>query len=78
MPIIYTKHLIESIDLRNIKKDFVVICVSKPDKILQATGNKKAYFKDFGVNYLKVIVVEEGFDLVVITAYWFAKTRLKT
>lgn len=78
MGIIYTKHLEESISLRGIDKNFVDICVKSPDKILPAFENKKAYFKDFGVNYLKVIIVEEGFDLVVITAYWFAKTRLKT
>ncbi len=51
MGIIYTKHLEESISLRDINKA--------------------------GVNYLKVIVAEEGFDIVVITAYWFAKARLK-
>lgn len=77
MNIVYTKHLLESIHLRNIKKELVTICVNKPDKVLPATGNKNAYLKDFGVNYLKVIVAEENSKLIVITAYWFAKARLK-
>ena len=41
------------------------------------TGSKKAYLKDMGKNYLKVIIVEEEGSLVILTAYWFAKTRLK-
>ena len=67
----------ESITLRGIKKELVEMCVNKPDIKFSATGNKKAYLKDFGVNYLKIIVSEENFDIVVITAYWFAKSRLK-
>ena len=30
-----------------------------------------------GKNYLKAIIVEEEGNLVILTAYWFAKTRLK-
>lgn len=48
-----------------------------PDLILPGNNNKKIYLKDMGVNYLKVIVAKEKKDLTVITAYWFAKARLK-
>ena len=54
------------------------MCVKKPDMVLPAKDRRKAYLKDMGVNYLKVIVVEDGNKLVVITAYWFAKKRLKS
>jgi hypothetical protein len=73
----HTKHLFESIELRKIDKKSVDICVMSPDLVLPGNNGKKIYLKDMGVNYLKVIVAKEKKDLIVITAYWFAKTRLK-
>lgn len=77
MNIVYTKHLLESIKLRNIDKKLVDTCIFNPDKILPGNNNKKIYLKDMGINYLKVIVAQEVNNFVIITAYWFAKTRLK-
>ena len=77
MKIHYTQHAIESLKLRNIDKKLVDHCLQKPDISLPARKNKKAYLKDMGNNYLKVIAVEENDMLIVITAYRFEKDRVK-
>jgi hypothetical protein len=38
---------------------------------------KLIYLKDFGKNYLKVILVKENVDFVVITQYWLSKDKFK-
>ena len=35
----------------------------------------KVYLKDFGKNYLKLIISEEGEQLVIVTLYWLAKKQ---
>ena len=62
---------------RKLKKEFVEKCVKNPDEILPAREGKKAYLKNFGKNYLKVIVSEEGKDIVIVTPYWLAKKRVR-
>ena len=77
MAIIYTKHAEEMLAFRKIRKEFVEKCLKNPDDKLPAKEGKLAYFKNFGKNYLKVIVSEEGKDLIVVTPYWFAKKKVK-
>lgn len=78
MKIIYTKHAEEMLKFRNIERSLVNECIDKPDQILPARDGKKIYLKDFGTNYLKVIVDEEENYIVVVTLYWLAKKRIKT
>lgn len=77
MKAIFTRHAEESLLFRKIKKVWVKKAVSQPDLVLPAQEGKKAYYKDMGVNYLKVVVAEEGGNLVVITTHWVAKSRVK-
>ena len=77
MKIVYTKHAEDMIVFRKLRKTDVKKCIIKPDKVLPTRENKKIYLKDFGQNYLKVIVVETEKQLIVITLYWLAKRRLK-
>lgn len=74
--IIYTKHAKEMLEFRNIKKDFIEKCINNPDKILEGNKNKQIYLKDFGKNYLKIIVSSEK-EIVVITCYWIHYGRIK-
>ncbi len=69
--------MLRRLEERNIKGIWARQCANEPDFVLPAGDNKKAYLKDMGKNYLKVIVAEEEGNLVILTAYWFAKTRLK-
>ena len=62
---------------RKLKKNLVKECVSNPDVILPTRGGKKIYLKDYGKNYLKLIVSEENGDRVIVTLYWLVKRRVK-
>ena len=77
MKIVFTKHAKDMLNLRGIKKTQVRKCLQKPDKILPAKFGKKAYLKDFGKNYLKVIVSEEMKNKAIVTLYWLDKKRVK-
>lgn len=77
MDIIYTKHAEEMLVFRGITKAKVKKCIKNPDKILTVKEGKKAYLRNFGKNYLKVIVFEERDYFVVITLYWLEKARVK-
>lgn len=77
MAVIYTKHAEEMLFVRNIKKKLVSECAVNPDYILPGENNKKIYLKDFGVNYLKLVVSEEEKNKVIITVHWLDKKRLK-
>lgn len=63
--------------LRCIKQVLAKQCACNPDYILPAQEDKKIYLKDFGTNFLKLVVAEEGDNKVIITAYWIAKRRVK-
>lgn len=75
MAIKYTKHAKEMLLLRGISKKLADQTVDSPDKISSAKEGKKIYLKDFGKNYLKLVVSEEMNDKVVITVHWLAKKR---
>lgn len=74
---VFTKHALEKLAERQIEKKLVESCVENPDFIFPEEEGKKAYLKVMGKNYLKVIVAENENELIVVTVYWFAKTRLK-
>lgn len=77
MKLIYTKHAEEMLVFRRIKKGQVRECTQNPDQIVPIREGKTAYLKDFGKNFLKLIVVEEGVNIIIITLYWIAKRRIK-
>lgn len=72
----YTKHAIEMLSLRRIKKQSVEKCLKEPDKILPSRKRRKIYFKNFGKNDLKVVGAENE-EFVVITCHWIASSRVK-
>ena len=77
MAIIYTKHAKEMLLHRGIKQELADDCANSPDKILSGEDDKKIYLKDFGKNFLKLVVSEEDGDKVIITVHWLVKKRLK-
>lgn len=62
---------------RKIQKKQVTECIGNPDAIFSTRENKKIYLKDFGNNFLKLIVAEEGEDRIIVTLHWLAKKRVK-
>jgi len=75
--ILYTKHAQEMIVFRKLNKRLIGKCVKNPTKVLPAKLGRKIYLKDFGKNFLKLVVSKEGSNLVIITAYWLEKKRAK-
>lgn len=77
MAIIYTKHAKEMLLHRGIKQELANQCANNPDIILPTEEGQKIYLKDFGKNYLKLVVSEEMEDKIIITVHWLAKRRVK-
>lgn len=73
----YTKHALENLVKRRINISKVKKCLENPDIKSSGTQGKILYLKDFGKNFLKVVVSEEGRDQVVITEHWIDKKRVK-
>ena len=62
---------------RKIKKEFVDKTVKNPDDKSTGKGGKAIVYKNFGKNYLKVVIFKEGDKVFVITEHWIAKRRIK-
>ncbi len=77
MKIKYTKHALEMLAFRGIKKDQVEATIKNPDDKEKGKNNKDIRYKNFGANYLKVVIVKEKDDVIVITNHWIAKKRVK-
>jgi len=73
----YTKHAEEAILERGVPKILVEQAILKPDFTQPGRENKIIHFKNMGKNYLKVVVVQEATEIVVITLHWIANPRLK-
>lgn len=75
--ITFTKHAKSMCLLRGLSEKILINAVRKPDLVLPAKENKQAYLKNLGKNYLKIIIFKDTDTLVIITAYWIAKERVK-
>ena len=75
MAINYTKHAEEMLILRGVSQDMVDKTVNNPDKIVPTREGKKIYLKNFGKNYLMLVISEEFDDQIVVTLHWLAKKR---
>lgn len=77
MRVVFTKHAKEAIEERGISEILVKRAVLNPDFTQPGRGNKTIYFKDTGKNYLKVVVVVDEQQVVVVTLHWIAKMRVR-
>ena len=77
MKIKFTKHAEEMLVFRKIKRELVVEAIDKPDDKSKGDGDKQVLYKNFGKNNLKVVIVKEKNEVVVITEHWIAKKRVK-
>jgi len=74
--IIYTRHAEEQLKFRDIPKKRVQLTVDKPDFIEKSRENKKIYYKNFGENYLRVILIKEKDMFIIITAHWISPKKI--
>lgn len=77
MAIKYTKHAEEMLELRGVDKKLSNETVRNPDVVSSSRDNTKIYLKDFGKNYLMLVIAEIGDDQIVVTLHWLARKRVK-
>lgn len=61
--------------LRGVSKEMADETANNPDKTSLSRDGKKIYLKDFGKNYLMLVVSEEMDEQIVVTLHWLAKKR---
>lgn len=62
---------------RKIEERQVKETINSPDDKSKGRSGKAVFYKDFGKNYLKVVISKEEGEVVVITEHWIAKKRVK-
>lgn len=77
MAIIYTKHAEEMLLHRDIEKNLVEETIKNPDKVVSEREGTKAYLKDFGKDYLRVVVAKQNENFTIVTLHWVAKKRVR-
>lgn len=63
--------------LRRIKKEQVEATIKNPDDRLKGRDGRSILYKNFDILYLKVVIVKEKDEVIVITNHWIAKKRIK-
>lgn len=62
---------------RSITKRQVEQCIQNPDKITPEKEGTHAYLKDFGKDYLRLIVSKQQDNFIIVTLHWPAKKRVR-
>jgi len=62
---------------RKIKSKQVAETIKNPEFDSVGRNEKLVLYKNFGKNYLKVVISKENGSLLVITNHWIAKKRIK-
>ncbi len=75
MKIIFSTHAILKLGQRNISKQLVIEAVHFPDFLKPTYHFREERYKRFGKNWLKVVAIQEGNTLTVITVHWVAKVK---
>jgi len=77
MEIIFSRHAKLKILQRKISEKFITKTIKNPDFETPSYNFRTELFKNFGKNFLKVIVRKEGDKIVVITTHWVEKIKKK-
>jgi len=68
--ILFTQHSLLKLKQRNIKREFAIKTLKKPDYQKLSYGLRYIAYKKFKKLYLKVIFKKENKNIIVITQYW--------
>ena len=77
MKIKFTKHARKMLTFRRIKRVQVEETIKNSEDRSTGKSGKDVLYKNFGKNYLKVVISKEKGDVFVITEHWIAKKRIK-
>lgn len=75
MKIIFSDHANIKIDQRDLSRDIVIETVNHPDFTRPSKGLREERYKYYGKNWLKVILIKENEEVVIITAHWIAEIK---
>ncbi len=67
--------MLVKIHQRQILRSLIIKTVVSPDVVRPSYHMREERYKNFGKNYLKVIVVRENSAIVIVTAHWVAKLK---
>jgi hypothetical protein len=77
MKILFSKHALLQIKQRSLDKKNVVTTINNPDFVAYSYNFREERYRRFIKNHLKVVVIVEKAQIVVVTAHWVAKPKLK-
>jgi hypothetical protein len=77
MKVIFSQHSLLQIKQRTLRKEYVLLTITEPDFVSHSYNFREERYRRFVKNHLKVIVRVETEQIVVITAHWVAKPKLK-
>jgi len=77
MNIIFSDHSLIKINQRKILKTLISKVVQNPDFIRPSYGFREERYKKFNKNFLKVVIVKENKNIIVVTVYWVVKIKTK-
>lgn len=76
MEIRFSDHALFKLEQRKIQVSLVRTAVSSPDFRMQGNYPREEWYRRFGARYLKVVIVREPNQIVVVTAHWVKKVPL--
>lgn len=74
MRVVFSDHAILKIGQRKLPRAKVLETIARPDFKRPSYGGREELFKRFGKNYLKVVIVQNGETVVVVTVHWIARS----
>lgn len=73
----FTQHALQRSKERTVSKDLIMCVVNNPDFKYKGKLNDVILVKLINDLYLKVVVIQQGNDIIVITTHWLKKLRIK-
>ncbi len=76
MKLEWSDHVEEKIKNRKLSKKKIELTVINPEFTRVSYGLREERYRNFGKNFLKVVVKDERDIVVIITAHWIAKIKV--
>jgi hypothetical protein len=73
--IIFSNHAILKIEQRKLSRAKILETIARSDFKRPSYGGREELFRRFGKNYLKVVIVQDGETVVVVTAHRVVRTQ---
>lgn len=77
MKIVFSKHSLLQIKQRELDRVKVLATIVRPDFVEPSYNFREERYKLFVKNHLKVVVKIEETRIIVVTAHWVAKHKIK-